>query len=83
MNFIFYDFETTGRNATWDQIIQIGAMLVNEQFQEIDRFEGSCSLKPGLIPEPGALLVNHTTAQMLKKNNLSHYNLIKEFEKKN
>ena len=57
-------------------------MLVNEQFQEIDRFEGSCSLKPGLIPEPGALLVNHTTAQMLKKNNLSHYNLIKEFEKK-
>ena len=30
MRFIFYDFETTGRNYNWDQIIQVGAVLTNE-----------------------------------------------------
>ena len=37
MNFVFYDLETSGRNAIWDQIIQIGAILVNENFEEVDR----------------------------------------------
>ena len=42
MNYIFYDFETTGRNSDWDQILQLGAILTDEQFQEIDRFEAKC-----------------------------------------
>ena len=40
------------------------------------------SLKPGLIPEPGALLVNNTSPEMLVKSNLSHYSMIKELSKK-
>ena len=32
MNYVFYDFETTGRSSTWDQIIQVGAVLVNDTF---------------------------------------------------
>ena len=39
MKFVFYDLETTGRNSTWDQIIQVGAILVDEEFNEIERFE--------------------------------------------
>ena len=85
MNYVFYDFETTGRSSTWDQIIQVGAVLVNDTFDVLDRFEARCSLKPGTVPEPGALLVNKTTPDMLKKTNLSHFGmvqLIKEtFEK--
>jgi len=76
MNYAFYDFETTGRSGTWDQIIQVGAVLVNAEFQELDRFEAKCSLKPGLVPEPGALLINKTTPDMLRKSNLSHYGLV-------
>ena len=76
MNYAFYDFETTGRSGTWDQIIQVGAVLVNDNFQELDRFEARCGLKPGLVPEPGALLVNKTTPDMLRKTNLSHYGLV-------
>ena len=34
MNYVFYDFETTGRSSTWDQILQCGAILVNDDFQE-------------------------------------------------
>ena len=78
MNYIFYDFETTGRNSDWDQILQLGAILTDEQFQEIDRFEAKCYLKPGHIPSPKALLVNKTTVENLNKTNLSHYNLIKQ-----
>ena len=82
MNYIFYDFETTGRSSDWDQILQLGAILTDEQFQEIDRFEAKCYLKPGHIPSPKALLVNQTTVENLNKTNLSHYNLINQIEKK-
>ena len=76
MNYVFYDFETTGRSSTWDQIIQVGAILVNDTFDILDRFETRCSLKPGTVPEPGALLVNKTTPDMLKKTNLSHFGMV-------
>ncbi len=76
MNFVFYDLETTGRNPSWDQIIQVGAILVDNNFIEIDRFEERCRLKNGVVPEPGALIVNKTSPEMLKNVNFSHYELI-------
>ena len=75
MHFICYDFETTGRNSNWDQIIQVGAVLTNETLDEIDFFEISCSLKPGTIPEPEALMVNETIPR--DDGNVSHYSLVK------
>ena len=80
MNFVFYDLETTGRNATWDQILQVGAILVDSNFKEIDRFEERCRLKIGLIPEPSALIINKTSVEMLNNVNLSHYELIKKIQ---
>ena len=80
MNFVFYDLETTGRNATWDQILQVGAILVDSNFKEIDRFEERCRLRLGLIPEPSALIVNKTSVEMLNNVNLSHYELIKKIQ---
>jgi exodeoxyribonuclease-1 len=35
MNYVFYDYETTGRSSTWDQVIQVGAILVNDEFQRL------------------------------------------------
>ncbi len=43
MNYIFNDFETTGREINWVQIIQVGAVLTNSNFHEIERFEARCS----------------------------------------
>jgi exodeoxyribonuclease-1 len=82
MNFIFYDLETTGRNSTWDQIIQVAAILVDKNFNELERFEDRCRLRSGLVPEPGALLVNKTSIDMLNNVNLSHYELIKKLQDK-
>jgi len=80
MNYVFYDFETTGRSSTWDQILQCGAILVNDDFKELDRFEARCSLNQDIIPEPTALLVNKTRPDQLAKTNLSHYGLVNQMQ---
>ena len=85
MNFIIYDLETTGRSPYWDQIIQIGAIVLNDQMLEIERFDYRCKLKPGIVPYPKAIMVNKTEVRDLKSNNLSHYGLMnfvkKHFQK--
>ena len=78
-NFVFYDFETSSSNKYWDQIIQIGAVLTNDNLEELDRFDLRCRLNPGIIPSAMALLVNKSTPQMLKNSNLSHYEMIRQF----
>jgi len=57
-NYVFYDFETCSSNVSYGQIIEAAAVLVNDDFQELDRFEGRCRLSPGIIPEAMALIVN-------------------------
>ena len=78
-NFVFYDFETSSSNKYWGQIIQIGAVLTNDNLDELDRFDARCRLSPGVIPEAMALIVNKTSPSMLKKSNLSHYQMIRQF----
>ncbi len=60
MNIVFYDFETTGVDVNFDQIIQVGAILINEKFEEKDRIDLRCRLNPGVVPSAAALLVNKT-----------------------
>ena len=55
-NFVFYDFETSSSNKYWGQIIQIGAVLTNDNLDELDRFDARCRLSPGIIPEAMALI---------------------------
>ena len=78
-NFVFYDFETSSSNKYWGQIIQIGAILTNDNFDELDRYDARCRLSPGIIPEAMALIVNKSSPKMLKGSNLSHYEMIREF----
>ena len=77
-NLIFYDFETCSSNVSYGQIIQAAAVLVNDSFQELDRYEGRCKLSAGVVPEAMALLVNKTTPKILKETNLSHYQMIRQ-----
>ena len=78
-NFVFYDFETSSSNKYWGQIIQIGAVLTNDNLDELDRFDARCRLSPGIIPEAMALIVNKSTPKMLKESNLSHYEMVRQF----
>ena len=81
-NLVFYDFETCSSNVSYGQIIQAAAVLVNDNFQELDRYEGRCKLSPGVVPEAMALLVNRTTPKMLKETNLSHYQMVRQMVNK-
>ena len=81
-NLVFYDFETCSSNVSYGQIIQAAAILVNDDFQELDRYEGRCKLSPGIIPEAIALIVNKTTPKILKETNLSHYQMIRQMMEK-
>ena len=81
-NLVFYDFETCSSNVSYGQIIQAAAVLVNDNFQELDRYEARCKLSPGVVPEAMALLVNKTTPKMLKETNLSHYQMIRQMVNK-
>ena len=78
-NFVFYDFETSSSNKYWGQIIQIGAILTNDNLEELDRYDARCRLSPGIIPECMALIVNKSSPKMLKSSNLSHYEMIRQF----
>ena len=75
---VVYDFETCSSNVSYGQIIQAAAVLVNDNFQELDRYEGRCKLNPGIIPECMALLVNNTTPKILKETNLSEWEMVKQ-----
>ena len=77
-NLVFYDFETCSSNVSYGQIIQAAAVLVNDNFQELDRYESRCKLSPGIVPEAMALLVNKTTPKILKETNLSHYQMVRQ-----
>lgn len=55
--FVFYDTETTGTNLEFDQILQFAAILVDERFLEVDRFNLRCRILPWVVPAPIALVV--------------------------
>ena len=81
-NFVFYDFETSSSNKQWGQIIEVGAILADDQLNELDRFDARCRLSPGIIPEAMSLIVSNTTPKQLKETNLSHYEMVRQFVKK-
>ena len=67
-NYVFYDFETCSSNVSYGQIIEAAAVLVNDDFQELDRYEGRCRLSPGIIPEAMALIAVSYTHLTLPTN---------------
>ena len=58
MNFVIYDFETTGTSARFDQILQAGFIVYDQNFKEIDRLNIKSRLNPDIIPSIHALRVN-------------------------
>ena len=69
MNLVFWDIETDSSNTFFGTIIEIGAILVNNNFQELDKLNIRCRLPEGTIPQAGALLVNQSSLAMLTKAN--------------
>ena len=81
MNLAIWDIESSSAATDWASIIEIGGVLVDENFIEKDRFTLRCRLPEGEIPQAMALIVNKTTINQLTKTNLSHYQMLNEIQR--
>ena len=79
---IFYDLETTGRSACWDQIIQIAAICTDEHLNVLDEINLIGKLNSFSVPDPEALLVNKIPIDSIYKSNFSNYSLVSEISHK-
>ena len=70
MNIVIWDIETDPSNTFFGTIIEIGAIPINENFQELDKLNIRCRLPEGVVPQAGALLVNQSNVSMLTKGEL-------------
>ena len=80
MNIVIWDIETDSSNTVFGTIIEIGAILMNDNFKELDKLNIRCRLPEGEIPQCMALLVNKTSVDLLTKVNLSHYQMLNQVE---
>ncbi len=76
-----YDIESSSALTSWASILEIGGILIDENFKEIDRFSLRGRIPSYEIPQASALLVNRTSIDLLTKTNLSNYMLIDHVEK--
>ena len=81
MNLAIWDIESSNANTDFGSIIEVGGILIDENFKEKDRFNLRCRLPEGEIPQCMALIVNKTSVDLLTKANLSHYQMLGELEK--
>lgn len=83
MSFVFYDTETTGISAPFDQILQFAAIRTDSDFNEIERFEIRCRLLPYVVPAPGAMHTTKITVAQLTDPLLpSHYEMVRKIREK-
>jgi exonuclease I len=87
--YIFYDFETTGKgkkaspnsfgqSPNWEQILQVGAIVANENLQLTNKtINQFCRLRTSIIPQPGALLTTNKGIKEILQAKYSSYELIK------
>ena len=91
--YIFYDLETTGRgkkeNSTsfgtspkWEQILQIAAIVVDENFQPTNQnINIFCRPRVSIIAQPGALLTTNRGIKESLNADLSSYQLVSSINK--
>ena len=88
--YIFYDLETTGRGKKespnafgttpkWEQIMQIAAIVTDENFQETNHnINEFCRPRTSIISQPGALLTTQNGIREALHAEQSSYELMKK-----
>ncbi len=72
---VIYDTETTN-STIWGSIIEVGAVVVDKNLNEIGKLNIRGRMPEGEVPSAKALLVNSTSVDLLTKGNYSHYDLL-------
>lgn len=82
MAFIFYDTETTGTDAAFDQILQVAAILTDDDLDILDSFDLRCRLLPHVVPSIGAILITGVGIDAILGAPLSHYGMMLELRRR-
>jgi exodeoxyribonuclease-1 len=83
MSLVFYDTETTGVQAPFDQILQFAAIRTDSDLNEVDRFQIRSRLLPHIVPSPSAISVNGITVRQLTDKAISsHYDMVRAIRTK-
>jgi exodeoxyribonuclease-1 len=56
LNYVVWDIETDSAQTDWATIIEIGAILLDENFKEKERFSASCRMPQDRVPSATALV---------------------------
>ena len=81
MNYVIWDIETDSAQLDWATMIEIGAILLDENFNEKERFTARCRMPQDRVPSATALCINKSNVDLITKGNLSHYQMIAQVEK--
>ena len=77
--YLFYDIETTGLNPAFDQILQFAAIRVNENLEEIERYDINITLRKDIIPSPYAFITHNIPIET--ENSICEYEAISKIHK--
>ena len=75
MPYIFYDFETSGRSARFDQILQAGFIIYDKNFRELNKLNIKSRINSDTVPSIKALRVNRLRMSELLAEKLSCYEM--------
>lgn len=56
--YLFYDLETSGLSAPFDQILEFAAIRTTEELEELSRHYFKVALRPDIVPSPQALMTH-------------------------
>jgi exodeoxyribonuclease-1 len=59
--FLFYDIETSGLSPAFDQVLTFAGIRTDMALNEIDRYDVTVSLRPDIVPSPGAFITHRLT----------------------
>ena len=74
-NYIAYDFETSGRNARFDQILQAGIIIYNENFKALEKINLKSRINSDIVPSINALRVNKLMISDILSEPESYYEM--------
>ena len=64
MNYVVWDIETDSAQLDWATMIEIGAILLDENFNEKERFTARCRMPQDRVPSATALCINKSNVTL-------------------
>ena len=80
-NFIVYDFETSGRNARFDQILQAGIIIYDSDLKKQNVLNLKSRINPDVVPSIYALKVNKLRISDILSEEESYYEMTLKMHK--